>query len=113
MCSTRSVEIIRQRINQTAKEFFGSKLKSVVLFGSYARGDFDEDSDMDIMIIADILPEECQQYRKKFSRLLSELGLEHDILISLLVQDQSTFDKWADVLPFYRNIRREGVLLSA
>ena len=44
-------------------EIYGSHIKSVILYGSYARGDYTEDSDIDIMILLDISDMEIKKYR--------------------------------------------------
>lgn len=36
------------------KERFGSSIEEVFLFGSYARGDYDEESDIDVLIVGEI-----------------------------------------------------------
>lgn len=48
----------------TAKSVFGNNLQSMILYGSYARGDYSEDSDIDIMIIADVNREDLFKYKK-------------------------------------------------
>lgn len=45
---------ILSELSNLAKNSFGDKLTAVILYGSYARGDYDEYSDVDVMIIADI-----------------------------------------------------------
>lgn len=37
------------------KKIYGTHLQEVILYGSYARGDFKDDSDIDIMILLDIM----------------------------------------------------------
>lgn len=36
------------------KEKFGSRIESIVVFGSYARGEWKEESDIDVLIIGDV-----------------------------------------------------------
>ena len=47
-----------ERYKEAVSQILGERLKRIILYGSYARGDFKQDSDMDIMILADIQPEE-------------------------------------------------------
>ena len=48
---------------EDVKDLFGEHLRAVILFGSYARGDFREDSDVDIMILIDFDDNETERYR--------------------------------------------------
>ena len=49
------------------KKIYGTHLQEVILYGSYARGDFKEDSDIDIMILLDITDMEMKQYQHQLS----------------------------------------------
>jgi predicted nucleotidyltransferase len=113
MCSTTVLSIITDQIVHEARQQLGDKLDKVLLYGSYARGDFDDESDIDIMILADIPEEETWQTNMRLNKVASRLGLEHNIVISPYVTVCGTFYKWLDVLPFYQNVMREGVNLSA
>ena len=48
------IKTVTQIILNAAKDTLGEKLDKVILFGSYARGDFDSDSDVDIFVPADV-----------------------------------------------------------
>ena len=114
MCSQATLDTVTEKIAQAAKESLGDKLDRVILYGSYARGDFDEESDIDIMVLADIPHEDCwKTYMLHFNKLSSRVGLENDILISIHVQDVETFQRFAGDLPFYKNVLEEGVELIA
>ena len=51
------------------------------------------------------------KYRKQISRLSSRIGLKNDVEVSLLLRDRETFEKQGDTLPFYKNVKKEGVAL--
>lgn len=112
MCTENQLNYILKKVAQTAKETFGEKFDSAYLYGSYARGDFDSESDIDIMVLADIPKEELCKYKKVFTHLTSELGLEYDMLITVSLKDIYTFNKYFNAVPFYQNIKREGVLIA-
>ncbi len=64
MCSKSELQIILSEIAKTARETFGEHLDSVILYGSYARGDYTPDSDVDMMILVKgIAPENLWRYR--------------------------------------------------
>jgi predicted nucleotidyltransferase len=113
MCNKNQLEEIERRIAEIAVEKLGDKLDSVLLYGSYARGDYDSDSDIDIMIIADISADEANHLEEALIKFTTRLDLEFDVIISLYVKDKSNFYKWSNVLPFYKNVIREGVSLIA
>jgi predicted nucleotidyltransferase len=113
MCDKTVLNIITTKVCASAKEVLGDKLEKVVLFGSYARGDYHEWSDIDFMILADILPEEADEIRSKIHDLMDYIDLEYNIIISLHVVCSINFHEYIDILPFYKNVQKEGVVLYA
>ena len=93
-------------------ELVGDKLDKVILFGSYARGDYDHESDIDIMVLGDIPREACSDIRREIRKTLGGIEIEHDVVLSLAVTDTGSFYKFQEDLPFYSNVLREGVILS-
>ena len=87
---------------------FGEKLDEVWLYGSYARGDFDAESDVDIMALVDLPKEQLATYRRKVSDLSSDLDLKYDVLLSIKLQDKDTFLRFSNTLPFFQNVMKEG-----
>ena len=113
MCSKSVLDEITAKIVQAAKDSLGDKLDKVILYGSYARGDYDDESDIDIMVLADIPRESCGEEYRKINRLASRLGLEHNILVYVDITDLATFNEYINDLPFYMNVQKEGVVLVA
>lgn len=113
MCTESQLQTILSAVYQKSVAEFGDKLDAVILYGSYARGDYDSESDIDLMVRVKLPKVALMKYRRKFSHLGSDLGLEHDIYISIHLQDFETFEKYKEDLPFYANVIRDGVLISA
>ncbi len=108
--------VLQTLLNETAvglREIFREKLDSVLLYGSYARGDYDDESDVDIMAKLHLTAEEIRAYRPRVSELASELGLKYDVLISVKLQDKAMFDRYLKILPFYQNVDSDGVSIYA
>jgi predicted nucleotidyltransferase len=113
MCDNSQLEIIKQAVVHKARQALGDRLVGAFLYGSYARGDYDEDSDIDMIILADVSAGEANRIERSLISFTCGLDLEYDVLISLHVKDKATFDRWVGVLPYYQNIAREGVSLIA
>ena len=109
MCTKNQLNSILSKIAQASKSILKDKLDSVILYGSYARGDYDKDSDIDILILADIPREQLCKFKSPLIHLSSELGLENDIVITITLKDLETFNKYFNAVPFYQNIKKEGV----
>ena len=101
------------KVRSFSESLFGKKLEAVILFGSYARGDFDDESDVDIMVIADVDADNLISYRSQFSRFGTELDLMYGVFHSFTLKDKSTFERWKDTLPFYKNVMKEGIPINA
>ena len=113
MCSQSVLDVIIKQVVHAAKISLGNKLDKVFLYGSYARGDYDNASDIDFMVLAHIPHDTCWREYLKISELTWKLDLEYDVLVSLNVTDSDTFYKYAGILPFYSNVLKEGVALIA
>ena len=113
MCDKSTLNEIATKVLHAAKECLGDKLDKVFLYGSYARGDNFNDSDIDIMVLADIPREDARKIYKKIWLIAGNLDLEYDVLISIHVTDCETFYQYANDLPFYMNVLKDGVELSA
>ncbi len=93
-------------------QVFGEKAKRVILYGSYARGDFNRSSDIDVMILTDLNEDELIEYRDKLWDLVYDIELENNVILSPLVKNIDKFNYWLNALPFYMNVEKEGVILS-
>lgn len=90
------------------QNIFGNSLQSIILYGSVARGTHTEESDVDIAVIVRKYTEEMHDKMVDFT---VDLELEYDKILSVLLIDYDSFKEWEDVLPFYKNVKREGILL--
>ena len=84
-----NVSSIIYKFSQEVKRMLGEKLTKVIVYGSYARGDYRDNSDVDIMILVKLSDEEIRA-----------------------IKNEEQYEYWVDTLPFYRNVRDEGVVVS-
>ena len=77
---------IQAFVNQV-KEILGKRLKKVILYGSYARGDYNKQSDVDIMILTDLSFEEIEEYRDRISDIAYDIELDTGIMLSPVIKN--------------------------
>lgn len=109
MCTPIQLKQIADEVKRDMQSVLGDKLHQIILYGSYARGDYDSESDIDLMVLADVSAEEIGSYRKRVNRAASKIGLAHDVMITIALKDKQFFDSHQEILPFYRNVASEGV----
>ena len=95
------------------KEIYKSALKAVILYDSYARGDYTEDSDVDILILVDMAEDEIGKSRERLSSLTYDFNEVHDLKIMPEGIGEKQFAYWLPVYPFYQNIEKDGVSIYA
>lgn len=95
------------------KKLLGTKLTKVILYGSYARGDYRENSDVDIMILTTMSEDEIRKTANAIYDIAFDIELEKGIHISAVIKNENQYAYWVDTLPFYKNIQKEGLEISA
>ena len=107
------VKYIGQRVVDAAREICGDKLREVILYGSYARGDFKEWSDVDIMVLANADDLECKRLDNELMNTLFDLDNHMNLLLSVMVTPNARFERMKGAYPFYRNVMKEGKRLCS
>ncbi len=88
-------------------ELYGSRFNKLILFGSYARGDFREDSDVDFMVVLNDEKVAGGREVGYLSPSVSKLSLRYSKLISIL--PTSWFRFTDSKLPFYQEVRKDAI----
>ena len=98
-----------ERYKEAVSQILGDRLKRIILYGSYARGDFKQDSDMDIMILADIQPEEISNLADRIYDITYDFEVKYEMEINPSIQSIQVYEQWKGVYPFFMNIEKDGV----
>lgn len=109
MCTKSELQIVLKKVERAAKQLYGEKLDKIILYGSYARGDHTEESDIDIMVILNCEAGEIKKLRSVTAEMSSDISLEQEVFLSILLRDKKHYENNLDCLPLYRNIAEEGV----
>ena len=95
------------RFANVVRSRFGESVIDIRLFGSHARANAHEDSDVDVAVV---LEAAGWEERRDIIDLAADVGLEHDLLLSPTVFDRETYERWrAQDRPLVRDIETEGV----
>lgn len=105
-------KIVAELCSRIALLFPEDKIEAI-LFGSYARGDADSGSDIDVLLLVDASRQDISDRNWQVGDLAAELLLDHGIVVSPLVENRGYFNRNLQLFPFYRSIEREGVRISA
>jgi predicted nucleotidyltransferase len=104
------MDLMKEYVHEIQK-IYGSHLRKIILYGSYARGDYREDSDIDIMILLDISDLEIKDYFEQLVGATFDFNMAHDTDIKPIAKNEAHFEMWIVNYPFYANIHKEGVVL--
>ena len=113
MCTNNELKVILKQMLEIYHMVYGSNIVKVVLYGSYARGDNQPDSDIDIVAIVHGDRVNLQEELKKVWDRSSELELEYGTIVSPTVIPFEEYEKYKKDIPYYRNIENEGVEIVA
>jgi len=99
------------RLLPQLKTIFQDKLHRVILYGSYARGNEDIESDLDILVLVKENQENLKKYNDTLLDVSVDLSLEYGLVLSIRTKSVAEYAKYAQFMPFYKNVEREGILL--
>jgi len=103
-----TVKEILNEIPNKLKEKFGDKVKEIILFGSYVRGDYQEHSDIDILVIV-----EDDRIEKDVRRVVYSFIPRVGRLISVKVIKSDVYGAMKKMkLSFIQSVEREGITIG-
>lgn len=100
---------IKEELVQGLTEIFQRNMSAIILYGSVARGDATDESDIDIAIV--IKKEMDSRTKKRFISWAADMDIRHERVFSIVDIQEENMEKWERILPFYQNIRKEGIVL--
>ena len=106
------MEEICRRVVAAYRKAYGDDIEAIYLYGSYARGDFDEDSDIDFAAIVKGDRLDVQKKRWQVRADINRMDLELDVITSTKAIPADEFEKYKSQSGYYKNILREGKRLE-
>ncbi|SRR6266568_2813089 len=88
------------------QNIYADRLKEIILFGSYARGDYSSESDIDLLVVLDHLNDLAAE-REKYVPAVCRISLKYDTVLSVIPFDYHMYQ--TKKTPLIMNVHKEGV----
>ena len=89
----------------------GNDVKKIILYGSCSRGDFSEDSDIDIALITSCNRMEVKKYNDLLAEISTEFAERYLAIVNFVCLPEEEFEEKKGWYSYFRNIEREGEVL--
>ena len=99
---------IVEEFRRMLRDAFADSFRGMILYGSCARGEQDDESDIDILVLLKDR-DAINKARARISELTVGLSLEHNKLVSAMLMAEREYQKGRS--PFFLNVKREGILI--
>jgi predicted nucleotidyltransferase len=109
---TASMDSALKALKELLLEKFGAQFDSLVVFGSAARGEFSEASDVDVLIVLDLPPRGVDwRLERELRSLAFGVELEYNIVFDLHTKSTSDMRGPRSHTPFLEAVRSEGKVI--
>jgi len=100
------LENIIREFRQKAEKLYGKRLKNIILYGSWARGQATEDSDIDIAVILEGEVDPCREIDAMID-LITDINLDYGVLLFVYPVSEKNYNEINS--PLLLNLRKEGI----
>ena len=105
------IKKVKEEVTDMIKTVMGKDLVKIVLYGSCARGDYSQDSDIDIALIMACNRLEAKKYNEKIAEISMRLAMKYFSVVNFVCLPYAEFTKKKFWYPYFRNIDSEGEVL--
>ena len=106
---TRTLEDVLGDLERGLRDLYGRRYRGLVLYGSHARGEADEGSDVDLLLLLE-RPVQVGKEIRRSSELVASLALQAGLVLSLVPVSVEDYRASSD--PYLINARTEGAIVS-
>ncbi|MFV0341602.1 MAG: nucleotidyltransferase domain-containing protein [Anaerocolumna sp.] len=100
--------MINELVNGLLK-VYSDVLVQVVLYGSVAKNTATVESDIDVAIMLNT--NNSKDYENELLEFIVDMNLKYNKVFSIIDIELLEFQKWENVLPFFKNVKEEGIVL--
>ena len=106
-----TIRAVKDDVVYEVRNLMKGDLVEIILYGSCARGDYTDDSDIDIALITNCDRLEAQMYSRELAGIATKLAMKYFAVVTFVClpfEEYSTKNKWYE---YFRNIQEEGEVL--
>lgn len=100
---------MREELVRGLTGIFQKNISMIILYGSVARNEATDESDIDIAII--VKQQINDETKRQFISWVADMDIRYERVFSIVDIQESVMKKWENVLPFYQNVQKEGIVL--
>jgi len=101
------IEPVLSDVKKTLRSLYGEQLQGIILFGSYARGEATEHSDIDLLVLLKKHPVAKFREIRKMGDMIFDVLMKHRHLIGVVPASEKEWKTATSAL--YRNVKKEGI----
>ena len=105
--SLATLKPMLEEFKHELQRLYGANFRRLILYGSYARRDAREGSDVDLLVVLREVEDPLRE-RERLSELISRLSLRYNVVLSVLPVAEEDL---ARPKPLFLNVRKEGISL--
>lgn len=109
--SNNIIDTIKAEVPDMVREFMDKDLVKMILYGSCARGDFKDDSDVDIALLTRGDRIDSWKYNDKIDEVATNLALKYFTIVNFVLLPYQEFEEKKSWYGYFKNIDREGIKL--
>jgi len=102
---------VKEECTSLVRDLLKEDLVEVVLYGSCARGDYTEDSDIDIALLTKVNRLEAKKYEDDLASIATEIAMKHFAIVNFVCLPFDEFEEKKTWYPYFMNIAEEGEVL--
>ena len=105
------LDAVKKATVQEIPAIFNDDCRQIILYGSYARGDYTDDSDVDIAILTDSDRDQVKKYYPQVDYIATKIGIDTTAIVNYVCLPYEEYQEKKSWYPFFKNIEKDGVLL--
>ena len=102
------INLVKEKCAYQVRNLMKDDVMGIVLYGSCARGDYTEDSDIDIAILTKSDRLEVKKYAEALAAISTEMAVEHFAIVNFVCLPYDEFQEKKSWYPYFKNIDTEG-----